>query len=330
MPALATPPYHAGGSAPLDTVLHSTLTKSRKKLIMASVLSNALQAWAFATRRVEKEDGGHEITNPLTVGRNPNVGSYEYYDELPIAQTSEFETVRYNWARVAGTVIISDQEEDENRGSAQLFKLMRAKMSVLEESIKEKFSGYLYGAGAGTDPLGLAALIPDDPTTGVLGDVDRATEVQWRTSAYPFAGALDQTNIEEAFDDIMLDLTMKGDKPDLILCGRNIIRLYRAACRGKAIFALEDTNNGKRMFDLGFDGVSFNKVPMVYDESCPVNKCYFINSKYLRLHMLRHVNMKVKQLVAPWNVDAVGRRVVWQGQWCMWKAFRTHAVVINE
>ena len=44
-------------STTIDTVLNSTMTKSRKKLIMASVKSNALQAWAFATNRVEYEDG---------------------------------------------------------------------------------------------------------------------------------------------------------------------------------------------------------------------------------------------------------------------------------
>ena len=96
-------------SSPIATVLNSTLTKSRKKLILASIKSNALMAWAFATKRVEFEDGGHEITNPLTLGRNPNVTSYEYYDEVPIAQTDEFDTVKYNWSRVAGTVLISDQ-----------------------------------------------------------------------------------------------------------------------------------------------------------------------------------------------------------------------------
>lgn len=329
MPGIPTPPYHAGGSTPLDAVLHSTMTKSRKKLIMASIKSNALQAWAFATKRVVYEDGGHEITNPLTVGRNPNVGSYEYFDALPMAQTSEFETVRYRWSRVAGSLIISDQEQDENKGEAQIFKLLRAKMEVLDESIKDQFSSYLYGAGAGTDPLGLSVLIPDDPTTGVVGDLDRATQVQWRPSSYQFAGALDQTNIEEAFDDIMMDLTMKGDKPDIILCGRNVMRMYRAAVRDKVIFSIRETANGSRMADLGFGGVTFNNIPMVYDEDCPVDKAYFINSKYLRLHILRHVNMKVKELVAPWTQDAVGRRVVWQGQWCMWKAFRTHAVVNN-
>lgn len=315
----------------LETVLHSTITRSRKKLVMASIKSNALMAWAFANNRVEFEDGGHEITNPLTVGRNPNVSSYEYYDQLPVAQTSEFDTVTYNWSRVAGTVIISDQEEDENRGQAEIFKLMRAKMEVLEESIKEKFSTYLYGSGSGTDPNGLTNLIPDDPTTGTLGGISRASETQWRTSSYDFNGNLDEANIEEAFDDLELDLKLKDDKPTVGLVGRNLYRLYRTAVRDKVVINLaQGSSGGRRMMDLGFAGISHNGLPLLYDEDCPVNKGYWVNDKYLRLHILRHVNMKVKQLAAPWNIDAHGRRVVWQGQWCLWRAFRTHAVIINE
>ena len=314
----------------LDTVLHSTLTKSRKKLIMASIKANALMAYAFATNRVSFEDGGHEITNPLVVGRNPNVASYEYYDAVPIAQTDEFETVTYNWARVAGSVIISDQEEDENRGQAQIFKLMKAKMMVLEESIKEKFGVYLYGAGGGTDPLGLAALIPNDPTTGTLGGINRATETQWRNSSYDFAGTLDETNIEEAFDDVLeIDLLLKGERPDVLITGRNIYRYYRAAVRDKFTVPLTDSKGGRAMHDLGFKGVSHGGVTILYDEDCDVDRAYAINSKYIRLHILKHVNMKIKKLNAPWTVDARGERTVWQGQFCAWKQYRTNAVINN-
>lgn len=311
------------------TVLHSTLTKSRKKLIMASIKSNALMAWVFANDRVEFEDGGYNITNPLTIGRNPNVASYRYYQQLPVNQTNEFETVEYGYSRVAGSVIISDQEEDENQGAAAIFKLMKEKMNVLEESIKEKFSQYLYATGGGTDPLGLGTLIPSAPTTGTVGGINRATQTQWRTSAYVFAGAMDATNIEEVFDDVLLDLTLKGDRPTIILCGRNIYRMYRQAVRDKLTIELSEGKAGKRMFDLGFEGVSHNGIPILYDEDCPVSTAYFINDKYLRLHVLKHVNMKVKELTSPWNVDASGSRVVWQGQWCMWRAFRTHAVLTN-
>ena len=313
----------------MNEVLHSTLTKSRRKLVMASIKSNSLMAWVFANDRVEYEDGGYNITNPLTVGRNPNITSYRYYSPLPVNQTDEFTTVEYGYSRVAGTVIISNQEEDENKGEAAIFKLMKEKMNVLEESIKDKFSTYLYGFGGGTDPNGLLAMIPTDPTTGSLGGINRAVETQWRTSAYNFAGGIDSTNIEEVFDDILMDLTLKGDRPSVILCGRNIYRIYRQAVRDKFTMPLTEGKAGKRMFDLGFEGCLHNGIPLMYDEDCPVNYAYFINDTYLRLHMLRGVNMKVKELTAPWNTDASGSRVLWQGQWCLWRAYRTHAVLTN-
>ena len=120
------------------SVLFSTLTKSRKKLIMASVKSNALQAWAFSNNRVEFEDGGYNITNPITVGRNANIASYRYMDPLPVAQTDEFENLEYGYSRVAGTVIISEQEEDENKGEAQIFKLTCTVPTIYEPISSEE------------------------------------------------------------------------------------------------------------------------------------------------------------------------------------------------
>lgn len=312
----------------LDTIIHSMLDNSRRKLIMAAIKSNALVAWAFAQERIETETGAN-ITNPLIVGRNPNVTSTQYYTPIPVAQTNEFDTVRFGWSRVVGTVIISEQEEDENTGPEAIFKLMKAKMQVLEVSIRERFSSYLYAVGAGLDPNGLGNLIPDDPTTGSIGGISRSTQPQWRTAAYQFSGGLDASNIEEAFDDIFMDLTLEGNSPTVIICGRNIYRLYRQAARDRSIFTLTDTKNGKRMFDLGFKGCSHNGVPIIYDEDCGVNRAYFINDEFLRLHMLKGVNMRTKKLNSPWNLDASGSRVTWQGQLAIWKAYRTHGLLRN-
>ena len=318
------------GSTVIETVLHSTLEKSRKKLMFAAVKANAFYAYAMANGKVEYEDGGREITNPLITGRNPNVTSYEYYDALPIAQTNEFSTVRYGWGRVAGSVIISEQEIDENRGATEIFKILKGKMQALEESIKEKFQTYLYGAGTGKDPNGLALCIPDDPTTGSLGGINRANEPQWRTMHKDYNSSLTYQNIEEEFDDILLDMKQgKNEKPDLILCGRNIYKMYRKAVRDKISILADGTYAGKKMYDLGFDGVSFGGITMIYDEDCPADKAYFINSTYLKMHVLKHVNMKVKELAAPWTQDCIGRRIIWQGQMCLWKANRTQCVIEN-
>ena len=319
----------------LDTVINAMLTRSRAKLIMASAISGTVSAYLHAKKRVVVEDGGPQISNPLIVGLNPNVTSMQYYDQVPVNQTNEFTTVNYTMSRVVGSLIISDQEEDENQGRAVIFKILKGKIMALDESISRQFATYHTSIGTGTDPNGLGTLVPADPTTGSVGGISLATESQWRTSSYNFAGTLTPENIEEAFDDIIeLDLNRSSDgqaspKPTVIFAGRNIYRMHKAAARDKTVIQLGETGTGKKLINLGITGTTHNGIPLLFDEKLPPNVAYFINEEYLTLHVLRGVNMKIKQLVAPWDTDAAGRRVVWEGQLCSWRGYRTHAYLTN-
>lgn len=323
--------------AALDTVVNAMLTRSRAKLILASAISGTVSAYLHAKKRVVIEDGGPSITNPLITGLNPNVTSMQYYDELPVDQTNEFTTVSYSMSRVVGTLIISDQEEDENQGRAAIFKIIKGKIMALDESISRQFATYHTAVGTGTDPNGLGNLIPADPTTGSVGGISLASEAQWRSSSYDFAGTLTPENIEEAFDDILeIDLNRgtstsaeTKQKPTVIFAGRNIYRMHKAAARDKTSIMLSETGFGKKLVNLGIVGTTHNGVPLLFDEKLSANVAYFVNDSYLTLHILRGVNMKIKQLVAPWNVDAIGRRVVWEGQLCSWRQYRTHAYMTN-
>lgn len=321
----------------LDTVINSMLTRSRAKLIMASAISGTVSAYLHAKRRVVVEDGGPSITNPLIVGLNPNVTSMQYYDPVPIDQTNEFTTVSYTMSRVVGSLIISDQEEDENQGRAAIFKIIKGKIMALDESLSRQFATYHTSVGTGTDPNGLGNLLPADPTTGVVGGISLAAEPQWRPSSYDFDGTLSPENIEEAFDDIIeLDLnrgtttdSQTKSKPTVIFAGRNIYRMHKAAARDKATIQLGETGFGKSLVRLGIVGTTHGGVPLLFDEKLAANDAYFVNDAFMTLHILRGVNMKIKRLVAPWNVDATGRRVIWEGQLCSWRNYRTHAYLTN-
>lgn len=322
--------------ATLDTVVHAMLTRSRGKLIMASAISSTVSTYLHAKKRVIVEDGGPSITNPLIVGLNPNVQSMQYYDTLNIAQTDEFTTVSYNMSRVVGSLIISDQEEDENQGRAAIFKIISGKIKALDESISRQFATYHTSVGTGTDPNGLGNLIPADPTTGTVGGINLATESQFRSSSYDFGATLTPENIEEAFDDIIeLDLNRSNDgqqspKPTVIFAGRNIYRMHKAAARDKQQISLDSTGTGKKLVNLGIVGTTHNGVPLLFDEKLSANDAYFVNDAYLTLHVLRNTNMRVKKLIAPWNMDATGRRIVWEGQLCSWRQYRTHAYMTND
>jgi hypothetical protein len=321
--------------ATLDTVVNAMLTRSRAKLIMASAISGTVSAYLHAKKRVVVEDGGPQISNPLITGLNPNVTSMQYYDTVPVNQTNEFITVNHFMSRVVGSLIISDQEEDENQGRAAIFKIIKGKIMALDESISRQFAAYHTSVGAGTDPNGLGNLIPVDPTSGSVGGISMAAESQWRTSAYDFQGTLTPENIEEAFDDITeLDLNRSTDgqsspQPSVIFAGRNIYRMHKAAARDKQHIDLQATGTGKKLVNLGIVGTTHNGIPLLFDEKLSPNVAYFVNDGYMTLHVLRGVNMKIKKLVAPWSMDATGRRVVWEGQLCTWRNYRTHAYLTN-
>lgn len=321
--------------AALDTVVNAMLTRSRAKLIMASAISGTVSAYLHASKRVIVEDGGPNITNPLIVGLNPNVQSMQYYDQVAVNQTNEFTTVSYSMSRVVGTLIISDQEEDENSGRAAIFKIIKGKIMSLDESISRAFATYHTSIGTGTDPNGLGNLIPADPTSGTVGGISLASEPQWRSSSYDFGGGLTPENIEEAFDDIIeLDLNRSSDgqpgsKPTVIFAGRNIYRMHKAAARDKEHISLGETGTGKKLVNLGIIGTTHDGLPVLFDEKLSANTAYFVNDKYLTLHVLRGCNMRIKKLVAPWDTDATGRRVVWEGQLCSWRQYRTHGYITN-
>lgn len=312
------------------TLLHAMATRSRKKLILAATLPGGIFSYLAAKNRIKMEDGGPNISNPLITGSNPNVTTATYYDTVPVDQTSELSTVNYDMTRLVGTLIMSDQEADENQGDAVIVKIITAKLEALEHAFKKTQRTYAASLGTGSDPNGLPNIIPVDPTTGTVGGINLANESLFRPSAYDFDGGLDAGNIEEAFDDILLDLTHDGESPSVIFVGRNIFRMHRAAARDKTQISLGETGFGKQLINLGIKGTTHQGIPMIYDEFLAADDFYFVNENFLHIHILKSANMKVKELTAPWNVDAIGRRYIMEYQLCSWSNYRNHAYGTNS
>jgi hypothetical protein len=311
------------------TLANAMATRSRKRMVMAAVLPGGVFSYLAAKGRTKMEDGGPVIENPLLVGMNPNVTTATYYDTVPVDQTDELTTVHYELTRLVGSLIMSEQEQDENQGDAVIVKILSAKIKALEYAFKKTQRLYAVSLNSGTSPNGLPNLIPSDPTSGSIGNINLANQPLFRPSAYDFAGGLEPGNIEEALDDILLDLTHDGEAPTVIFVGRNIYRMHRAAARDKTQIALSETGFGKQLINLGIKGTTHQGLPMIYDEFMDPNQFFVINEDYLSVHILSSANMKVKDLIAPWNQDAIGKRYIMEYQLCSWNNYRTHAYGTN-
>lgn len=313
-----------------ETILHAMANRSHKKLVLAATLSGGIYTYLAAKGKIKMEDGGPEIENPIITGSNPNVTNATYYDTVPVDQTNEFNTILYNMTRLVGSVIMSEQEQDENQGDAVIIKILEGKLKALEHAIKKKQRTDAAALNTGSKPNGIYNLLPADPTTGTVGGINLANEILFRPSSYDFNGGLDENNIEEAFDDILLDLTHDDESCNVIFVGRNIFRMHRAAARDKTQISLGESGFGKKLINLGIKGTTHQGIPIIYDEMLDPNDAFMVNDEYLSIHILKSANMKQKNLVAPWNVDAIGRRWIMEYQLCSWKNYRTHAYITNN
>lgn len=313
-----------------NDLIHAMATRSLKKLRIAAILPGGIFSYLGAAGKMKTEDGGPEISNPLLVGGNPNVGPATYYDHVPVARTSELDTVKYSMTRMVGTYVISDQEIDENRGSSKLVDIAAAKMQALEIAIKKYQRKRAANTNAGKDPLGIGNLLPEVVTSGTIGGINLAQEPMFRPSVYLFGGTLSSSNIEETFDDILLDMNNDEGKVTVIFAGRKIFNMHRAAARDNASVQLPPTGFGKKLAGLGLVGSNHQGIPIIYDEELDPDVCYFVNENEMMLHVLKSANMKMKDLAAPYDQDVVGKRYIMEYQFCSWKNYRTHAFISNK
>lgn len=311
-------------------LIHAMAERSMRKLRVAFVLPGGVLSALSAAKSIKMEDGGPDISNPIMVGGNPNVGPATYYDKVPVTRTSELSTVRYEMTRVVGTYVISDQEIDENSGTAKIVDIAAAKMQGLEIAIKKYQRKNIVGTNSGKNPLGLGNLLPGVNTSGSVGGVNLAVQPLWQHAVYLFNGSLTAANIEQTFDDILLDLHTEDGKISMIAAGRNIFTLHRNAARAKGAVELPIGGFGKTLANLGLVATTHQQIPLVYDEEMDPDFAYFLNQNEIFMHILKGANMKLKDLTAPYDQDVVGKRYVSEYQLCSWKQYRTHGFVSNK
>lgn len=310
-------------------IIHAMAERSMKKLRIAAILPGGIYSYLAAAKSIKMEDGGPTVENPLLVGGNPNVGPAVYYEKVPVARTQELTTVLYTLTRVVGTYVISDQEIDENAGTAKIVDIASAKMQALEISIKKYQRKQAASLTTGRNPLGLGNLVPSVVTSGTIGGINLATEPMFRPSVYAFSGSLTALNIEATFDDILLDLNTDDGKISVIFLGRNLFTLHRNAARSKGTIQLPAGGFGQTLANLGLVATTHQGIPIIYDEELNVNQGYFINEKELMVHILKSANMKMKDLTAPYDQDVIGKRYIMEYQLCSWKGYRTHGFISN-
>ena len=244
---------------------------------------------------------------------------------LNVSQNSQISSAQFSITQYAAAVSISGLEMIQNSGKEAIIDLLDGRMMVAEAQLANRIGGDIYKDGTGNsgkDLTGLAAAVPDAPSTGTYGGINRANYSFWRSVKYSGTtdggSAVSASNIQSYMDSLAVQLIRGTDKPDLIVADSNYYRLYLQSMQS----IQRVTDGGNSTQGAGFASLKYYGAGMASDvvldggigAAATANHMWFLNTKYMmfRPHVDRNFVPIGGERQAV-NQDAVVKLIGWAG-----------------
>lgn len=289
--------------------------------------NNALLRRLKDRGNVKTFSGGNVILQEImyTDSTTNNTNSYSGYEVLNVSQNSPISSAQFSITQYAAAVSISGLEMIQNSGKEAIIDLLDGRMMVAEAQLANRIGADIYTDGTGNSGkniTGLGAAVPDAPTTGTYGGINRANYTFWRSVKYSGVtdggSAVSASNIQSYMDSLAVQLIRGTDKPDLIVADSNYYRLYLQSMQS----IQRVTDGGNSTQGAGFASLKYYGAGMASDvvldggigAAATANHMWFLNTKYMmfRPHVDRNFVPIGGERQAV-NQDAVVKLIGWAG-----------------
>ncbi len=143
---------------------------------------------------------------------------------LNITPNSPISAAQYSIAQYAAAISMSGLEMLQNSGKEQIISLMEGRIKIANAQLRNRIDYDLYQDGSGNggkNLTGLAAAVPDVPTTGTYGGIPRNTQPFWQSQKFSGVtnggAAVSAANIIPYMTSLALSLVRGSDKTDLFI-----------------------------------------------------------------------------------------------------------------
>ena len=316
----------------IDDIIATTI-QSRSGTLADNLTNNvALLRWLKKRGNMRTFSGGNVILEELMYNdpNTDNSGSYSGYEAINITPDSPISAAQFSIKQYAGSVTISGLEILQNSGKEQIIDLLAGRMQVSEARMLNRMGSdiYLDGTGnGGKNITGLAAAVPDVPTTGTYGGIDRATWAFWQSKKYSGVtnggAAVSASNIIQYMTALAILLVRGTDKPDLIISDGNYYQMYSNALQAIQRVSSDGSEKG---VGAGFASLKFFGGGMSADvvndggigAAATANHMFFLNTDYIHFRPHKDRNFVPiggeRQAV---NQDAIVKLFGWAGNLTM-------------
>jgi len=307
----------------------ATTIQSRSGELGDNVLNNnALLMMLRERGNVKPFGGGNVILEEImyTDTTTQNANSYSGYEVLNISPNSPITAAQFSIQQYYAAVTISGLEMLQNSSKEAIIDLLDSRMDVAEKQLVNRIAAdiYLDGTGnAGKNITGLAAAVPDSPTSGTYGGISRSTWTFWQSQVFSGTtnggAAVSAGNIIQYMTQLALKTVRGRDRANLFVADNNYYSYYINALQ--AIQRVQSEGNTK-LVGAGFPSVKFYGGGIAADvvldggigANATANHMWALNTDYIYFRPHRDRNFVPiggeRQAV---NQDAIVKLIGWAG-----------------
>src|SRR6266550_1803603 len=305
-------------------VVTTTLENRSRKLADNITNNNALLTFLKTRGKTDTFNGGREIMQELEYAMNQTFQWYSGYENLNISLNDTMTAARFPIKQASISITISGLEELQNDSEERMIDLIRARVSVAESTFWNQLSAGIYSDGTafgGKQINGLSLLVSKVPSSGVVGGIDRGSQVWWRNLAVnantDARGIVTTSNIMSYMNSTTVNLKRNTEGVDLIVADNNFYLAYLATLQ-----TIQRITSEKGEHGAGFTGIKYygagKEIDVVLDGGkngqIPANTMYFLNTDYFMYRPHARRNFKVVGGDrANVNQDAIVRIMAWAG-----------------
>jgi hypothetical protein len=308
------------------TDIIATTIQSRSGELADNVMANNPLLQRLKERgNVRPFSGGNVILEEIMYNDTStnNTNSYSGFEVLNIAPNSPISAAQYAITQYASAVTMSGLEMLQNAGKEQIIDLLEGRIRVAEAQLMNRIDTDLYldGTGNGGKNLtGLAAAVPDAPTSGTYGGIDRATWSFWQSQKYSGTtdggAAVSASNIIQYMTALAIKLVRGNDKADLFVADNTYYSLYVNALQAiQRVTSEKDAGSGFASLKFYGGGTSADVVlGGGIGAHATAAHMWMLNTKYLNFRPHKDRNFVPiggeRQAV---NQDAIVKLIGWAG-----------------
>lgn len=266
-------------------------------------VSNNIPTWHFFDEAgaVVEEDGGTVLTETLDFADNVTFKWYNGYEEISTSPTEAFTRADYDWKEGGCNILFNEREAAINSGREKKLDLITGKRKNAERTLRNNVGAALYYAGTESDGKafgGAQYIIADDPTSGIVGLINRGTAGNefWRNQVLDEntdSITLSATTIFDAMELLWTRCTRGMDVPNLIAFGETYWRYFAAAVDNKHMYVRSEDGKNSGTGKVSFPHWMFKSAKVFHEPNAGATRGYFYNTEYYKIKVHAERNFSI-------------------------------------